>query len=96
MPMVTLKMFGNLRTILAASEHVVDIEVKDSTIGHFLRSLTGQYGQHLRQELSDSEGENRLTYAVLINGRNIASLSGLATKLKDEDVVAILPVVEGG
>ena len=96
MSMVTLKMFGNLRTILAASEHRIDVEGKDMTIGHFLGSLIGQYGQQLRQELFDTEGEIKLRYAVLINGRNIASLSGLATKLKDEDVVAILPVVEGG
>lgn len=94
--MVTIRLFGNLRTILAASEHGICVEGKDRTIGHVLEFLTIQYGQQLRQELFDSESKIKTGYTVLINGRNIASLSGLETKLKDEDVVSILPIVEGG
>ena len=94
--MVTLKMFGNLKTILAVSEHRIDVDGKGRTVGHVLESLTRQYGQQLRQELFDSDGKIKFGYTILVNGRNVASLSGLETELKDEDVVAILPVVDGG
>lgn len=94
--MITLKIFGNLKTILAVTEHRIFVEVKGLTVGHILESLTMQYGQQLRQELFDSDGKIRSEYIILVNGRSIASLSGLETKLKDEDVVAILPVLDGG
>jgi len=38
----------------------------------------------------------RETVNVLVNGRGINLLSGLDTKLKDGDVVAIFPPVSGG
>lgn len=94
--MVTIRLFGNLRTILAASEQGIFVEGNGMTVAHVLEFLTVQYGQHLKQELFDSENKIKTRYTVLVNGRNIASLSGLETKLKTEDVVSILPIVEGG
>jgi MoaD family protein len=94
--MVTLKVFGELKTILVMSDQRIDIEGHDRTIGDILELLTKQYGQQVRKELLDSKGKIKPRYAILVNGRNIASVSGLETRLKDEDIVAILPVVEGG
>lgn len=94
--MVTVKVFGNLRKIVGASECRIDIGGNYNTIGHLLFSFARQYGKQLKHELFDSEGEIRPTYSVLVNGGNITSFLGLETKLKEDDVVAILPVVEGG
>ncbi len=33
---------------------------------------------------------------ILLNGKNIQQLQGMGTKLKDGDIVSILPVIAGG
>jgi molybdopterin converting factor small subunit len=51
----------------------------------------------LKPSLIDPEsGEPRRTMLVLVNGREISVLSGLETRVNDEDEVVFVPVVHGG
>ena len=94
--MVTVKVFGNLKTILGKPEIHFDTGGKDRTITDILNRITTQFGKGFRQELYDHEGKVKASYSVYVNGRNIGVLSGLNTKLKSDDIVAVLPIVEGG
>lgn len=94
--MVTVKVFGNLKTILRKSEVRLDTGGEDRTITDVLNRLTKQSGKGFRQELYDPEGRVKASYSVYVNGRNIGVLSGLNTKLKNDDIVSVLPIVEGG
>ena len=94
--MVTVKVFGNLKTIMGKPEVRFDTGGDDRTITDILNHLTKQSGKGFRQELYDAEGRVKASYSIYVNGRNIGVLSGLNTKLKNDDIVAVLPVVEGG
>jgi molybdopterin synthase sulfur carrier subunit len=49
-----------------------------------------------RAALFAGPGELRERFTVLVNGRNILFLDGLATVLHDGDVVSVFPPVYGG
>ena len=51
----------------------------------------------LERSLLDKEFEDpQPTAIILVNGREISVLNGLATSLKDGDEVVFVPVVHGG
>jgi len=94
--MVIVKVFGNLKTILKTPELEIKIGSKDNTVNSVLNILTKQFGEPLRRELLDSTGKIKAAYSIFVNGKNIVLSSGLSTKLGENDVISILPVVEGG
>jgi len=94
--MVTVRVFGNLKRTLKVSQLRGDIGREDKTVNYVLNSFMKQFGRSLRHELLDSKGRVKATYSIFVNGRNITLLSGLDTKLKEDDIVMILLLVEGG
>jgi molybdopterin converting factor small subunit len=68
-----------------------EIELDDqATIQILLQQLTLQNPSTLSPLLWNS------TLTLLINGRNIYSLHGMNTILKDSDIVTLIPFVVGG
>jgi molybdopterin synthase sulfur carrier subunit len=60
-----------------------------------LEKLSEQYGKKFRAKVL--QGENLSPeIIILVNGRHIAHLNGLATQLGDDDEIAVFPVVAGG
>jgi molybdopterin converting factor small subunit len=62
-----------------------------------VRFLCEKYGQALASQLLNAQGEplNEDVF-VLVNGRHIRQLQGLATPLQPTDSVAFIPLVEAG
>jgi molybdopterin converting factor small subunit len=56
------------------------------------KDCVGLSGLILDGESSDA----RSSALILVSGREIGTLEGLETKLKDEDEVSLLPVAHGG
>jgi MoaD family protein len=75
------------------SKHAV--EVDGATVGELLTSLTVRYGD-LRRHLYSEEGKLRSFVNVYVNDDDIRYLEREGTKLKDGDVVSIVPSVAGG
>lgn len=74
-----------------ALNRTFEIELDDqATIQILLQQLTLQNPSILSPLLWDS------TLTLLINGRNIYSLHGMNTILKDSDIVTLIPFVVGG
>lgn len=91
MPRVRLRLFATVREAAGRS----DLEVDASDITHVLSELSRAYGPKMSRLLSSADhAGDRIV--VLVNGRNIAQLDGLGTKLRDGDEVAIFPPVSGG
>lgn len=90
---VTVKSFADLRDVI---ENEVQIDViQGETIGGLLGTLcTGHAGLH--HALFASSGVIRIYVNVLINGRNISFLNGLATPLSEGDIIALFPPAAGG
>ncbi|MCD6485220.1 MAG: MoaD family protein [Candidatus Odinarchaeota archaeon] len=92
MSTVTVKLFANLRELAGTRE----LKVEASTIEEVLKKLIEKFGESFRKELFAEENKIRDEYLLLLNGKNFEFLDGLKTKLKDNDVIAILPPVGGG
>lgn len=68
-----------------------------STIKDLLHHLSDKYGNKFRNEALTPDG-NELgeKIIILVNGRHVAHLLGINTKLVESDVVQVFPVVAGG
>ena len=71
------------------------VEVDGGTVGEVLASLTTSYAD-LRKHLYGDDGKLRHFVNVYVNDDDIRYLERDATKLKDGDVISIVPSVAGG
>lgn len=72
-------------------------EVYKETIKELLHHLSEKYGEKFRNKALKNDGkELGDEIIILVNGRHVAHLGGIDTKLKPNDIVQIFPVVAGG
>jgi MoaD family protein len=89
---INVRVFGEISDDIG-KKHVQDLE-DGVTVGVLLERLskvTGQRNGYL--------GEFKIgatDIAVLLNGKNVELIDGLATKLKNEDEIVILQPTAGG
>ena len=89
-----IKVYATLRELLGLTSLSMSVATM-STVGDVLRALGRSYPK-LEAKLWDAE-QNRTGYVtVLLNGRSIDYLQGLATPVGDTDVIALFPPVGGG
>jgi len=93
---VTVKFFTTLREILGKKEDIVEL-ADNSTIEDLLRKLSQKHGDKFIDYIYDEKTKRPRAYLqFLIDSFSIGTLQGLKTKLKDGNVVAIIPPVGGG
>ena len=88
--LIAVKLYAHLKELSnSVPELSVKMEHEDSTV----RSLIDVLSKRLREKLIDPRtGELSPAYLVAVNGK----LASLDSRLKENDVVAFLPPVEGG
>lgn len=67
---------------------------EDETIDTLLMRLSRRHPKLIEMVLDPTTGEVRESYDILLNGRRIQHMSGIHTKLKHKDEVAIFPRVD--
>lgn len=67
-----------------------------SSVKNLLDKLFEEFGEILRTEILDINGEIKKHYRIIVNGRNINLLEGFKTILKEGDMVAFMPAIAGG
>lgn len=93
---VTVKFFTILRENLGKKEDVVEL-ADDSTMEDLLRELSEKHGDKFVHYVYDGKTKSPKAYLqFLVDSTSIGALQGLKTKLKDGNVVAIIPPVGGG
>jgi molybdopterin synthase sulfur carrier subunit len=89
---IKIRSFAGFRNILGKEGRV---NLKDGAeVEGLLDALCSAHGE-LRAMLFDEAGL-RDDVNILVNGRNIAALNGIKTKLAEGDEVALFPAAIGG
>ena len=92
---VEVKFFTSLREI--AGKKVEQIQLQNTiTVNELITVLSARYGKKFREYIYNKKGEVQGFLSFLVNGKNINTMQGFDTKLKNGDVVVILPPVGGG
>jgi len=67
------------------------------TVMELFQKLADRHQEPMRSHLFSKDGQNASDdLFVLVNGRHLSQLQGLATLLAEEDTIAIIPVTEFG
>ncbi len=77
------------------TENKDSIEVEGQTIDEILSNLAVKYPQ-LKRHLFSEDGRLRSFVNVYVNEEDIRYLDGGNTKIKEGDVVSIIPAIAGG
>lgn len=91
---VKVRTLGRLASIIGGSQ--VQVDISEATVRGLLDEMASMFGPSLRGFLFPHGEELSDMLFILIDGRNIAHLGGLATPLRDGDVISILPITAGG
>jgi molybdopterin synthase sulfur carrier subunit len=92
---IEVKFFTSLREI--TGKKIDKIQIKNNTnIKELLRLLSEKHGEKFREYIYNEYEEIQGFLSFLVNGKNINNMQGLDTKLKEGNIVAILPPVGGG
>jgi len=92
---VKVRFFTRLREITNKREE--EMEVKNgATVKNLLEILEEKYGSEFRDYIRNKRGKYRTNLQYLINGKNVTLLQEFDTKLKEDDIMAIIPPVGGG
>ncbi len=91
---VTFKSFGLLRRIIG--KRVIEIHVADdATISDVLDYIVDEWGEEASNLIMDN-GKISGNLIILLNMKDIDTLEGERTLVKENDQVAVLPHVQGG
>ncbi len=92
---IEIKFFTSLREI--TGKKLDHIQLQNSiSIYELINLLSKEYGKKFREYIYNRKGEPQDYLSFLVNGTNINNMQGFDTKLKNGDIIAILPPVGGG
>ena len=93
---VTVRTILTIKKILGKGEIELSVPEK-STMQELVTTLVNSFGDELASLLLDPKTRKILPHIrLMVNGRDIAFLSGMETVLQPGDDVLILPPVSGG
>lgn len=92
---VQVRYLGPVRVMLKTRDETVALSQHASLLD-LLQTLAARYGPAFREEVLDAHDGLQESLLVTVNGTAIGQLNGLATRLRDEDVVTLLPFFAGG
>ena len=93
---VSVRFFTSLRELTGKREEKLEFSEEDVTVNKVLERLKERYGKPFVAYVYDKDGNVKGFLQFLINGRSASTLNGLETRLKNGDVLAIIPPVGGG
>jgi sulfur-carrier protein len=90
---VEIKYFADVREL--TGHNSLTWNVPSSTLGDLLHALAGRYGHRFAARLFEGQALSP-TIIILVNGRDVRHLNGVATPLHADDTISIFPMVAGG
>ena len=95
---VKVRFFTSLREIVGKKEEALSYPAGEKvTVDKVLKTLAEKYGNPFTEYVYNGKtAQPKGFLQFLVNGNSTTTLDGLATELKDGDVLAVLPPVGGG
>jgi len=72
------------------------IEYEADTVEDVIEKFLAEYAAKIDDSILNESGDFKEWIQILLNGRGIKFLDGLQTKLKENDVIALIPMLGGG
>jgi MoaD family protein len=91
---VSVRFFTTFRDAAGTSQDTVD--VGGNTVGDVIDTLVIQYGDRLRQEIFQPDGNIKPSVKVLLNGSFVNTTAPLQDVVKEGDTLSFLPAMFGG
>lgn len=92
MSKATIRIPTPLRGFTGGADQVT---AEGDTVGELLDAV-GEANEGLLGRILDDDGAVRAFVNVFLGSKNVAKLNGLATEVRDGDVLSIVPAVAGG
>jgi molybdopterin synthase sulfur carrier subunit len=89
-----VKLFATLREIAGAKDLQVSLE-NGASVREMIAAV-GKLCPALESEILDEAGNLSGQVNIIVRGRNVVWLQGLDTAIRDEDELALVPIVGGG
>jgi len=93
---VKVRYFTTLRELAGAKEEELEIEDR-SSLAQLIEMVSLKYGEEAFNYLHDKiTGRIDPSLKFLVNGVDVRRLQGFETRLKEGDIVAVIPAIGGG
>jgi MoaD family protein len=93
---VKVKLLGVFRGLSGRSQLSIEVD-EPAVMRKFVKKLAESFSPEFKRVLVDPElDDSRPNTLILVNGREISVLDGLATEICDGDEVVLIPVSHGG
>jgi len=91
---VTVNFYAIFREI--AGGKTFELNLSGTTVRDLIETFREQINERIYDKIKRLLDDNTAGLLILINGRNIAHLEGLETKIKEKDRIDIFPPGAGG
>jgi len=91
--MAKVKIFGPLVQLAEGNK---EVEVKGVSLKEILEELSSKFGSSFRERILNEKNELQSFIRIFINDKDVRFLGGLNAKVKDDDVILLLPAIGGG
>jgi MoaD family protein len=92
---VTVHYFTLLRSVTGTREEKMDVK-EGSTVEDLLKTLSAKYGKEFERYIFSGREYRGLKLLFFVDGRSIEGSDGFKTKLKNGNILAIMPPIAGG
>lgn len=93
---VKIHYLGLVKTYTNKTEEDVNLD-EGAPLSSLLEHVAAQFGKPFNLEVYDpAKREVKPMFMVLVNGIVIGQLAGVDTKLKDGDMIMLMPLMTGG
>ena len=95
---VRFKLYGVFRTAARTNEVQLELPLRENTVRNAITELAShpEYAG-IKPFLFESETTDpRSNALIMVSGREIGTLDGLETRLKESDELSLLPIAHGG
>jgi len=91
---INVTFLATFRDVTGTSQAVVDIE--GDTVGDVISALVLEYGDRLKNEILDPEGNIKKNTKIIRNGNFIDRVAPLRNPVTEGDTLAFIPPIMAG